>query len=127
MNRFEYRSTVILKSDFDFIRLEGGGQIQGNAEVSSAIGIPKNLEENKSIRCMIEMKLDGERDDFHVYIKTISDFGIIVLDNEDQLIKDAKEFCTPRTMDELSERLNRLISIQLGQEVNIPIPPFSVE
>ena len=41
MNRFKYKSTAVTKSEFDLTKLKGGEKIDGSAEVTVAIGIPR--------------------------------------------------------------------------------------
>ena len=53
MNRFKYKSTAVTKSEFDLTKLKGGEKIDGSAEVTVAIGIPKDSEVNRMVRCKI--------------------------------------------------------------------------
>ena len=127
MNRFKYKSTSVTKSEFDLTKLKGGEKIDGSAEVTVAIGIPKDSEVNRMVRCKIAMNITGEDNEYRCYIQTVSDFAIVDLTDQNALVKDAKEFCVPTTMEELSKRLDQLLSIQMGKKINIPIPSISVK
>ena len=127
MNFFEYKSTVITKSEFDLSKNKNDGRIVGSAEVSAAIGVPRDPEANPTVRCKAEMRITGEGETLQIYVQAISSFEIKVLDNPETLVDDAKGFCTPRTIEELSKKLDQLLSIQMGESVKIPIPPFSVK
>ena len=127
MNRFKYKSTAVTKSEFDLTKLKGGEKIDGSAEVTVAIGIPKDSEVNRMVRCKIAMNITGEDNEYRCYIQTVSDFAIVDLTDQNALGKDAKEFCVPKTMEELSKRLDQLLSIQMGKKINIPIPSISVK
>ena len=127
MNRFKYKSTVVTKSEFDLTKLKGGEKIDGSAEVTVTIGIPKDSEVNRMVRCKIAMNITGEDNEYRCYIQTVSDFAIVDLTDQNALVKDAKEFCVPKTMEELSKRLDQLLSIQMGKKINIPIPSISVK
>ena len=126
MNRFAYKSTAVTKSEFDLTKLKSGEKLDGSAEVTVAIGIPKDPETNRTVRCKIAMKIAGENNEYQCYIQTASNFTITDLTDPETLVKDAKEFCVPKTVEELSERLDRLLSIQVGKKISIPIPPISV-
>lgn len=126
MNRFAYESTAVTKSEFDLTKLKSGEKIDGSAEVAVAIGIPRDPETNRAIRCKITMKIAGEDNEYRCYIQTASDFTITDLTDPKTLVKDAKEFCVPKAVEELSKRLDQLLSIQLGKKISIPIPPISV-
>lgn len=126
MNRFKYKSTAVTKSEFDLTKLKGGEKIDGSAEVTVAIGIPKDSEVNRMVRCKIAMNITGEDNEYRCYIQTVNDFAIVDLTDQNALVKDAKEFCVPKTMEELSKRLDQLLSIQMGKKINIPIPSISV-
>ena len=76
MNRFKYKSTAVTKSEFDLTKLKGGEKIDGSAEVTVAIGIPKNSEVNRMVRCKIAMNITGEDNEYRCYIQTVSDFAI---------------------------------------------------
>lgn len=127
MNRFKYKSTAVTKSEFDLTKLKGGEKIDGSAEVTVAIGIPKDSEVNRMVRCKIAMNITGEDNEYRCYIQTVSDFAIVDLTDQNALVKDAKEVCVPKTMEELSKRLDQLLSIQMGKKINIPIPSISVK
>ena len=127
MNRFKYKSTAVTKSEFDLTKLKGGEKIDGSAEVTVAIGIPKDSEVNRMVRCKIAMNITGEDNEYRCYIQTVSDFAIVDLTDQNALVQDAKEFCVPKTMEELSKRLDQLLSIQMGKKINIPIPSISVK
>ena len=127
MNRFKYKSTAVTKSEFDLTKLKGGEKIDGSAEVTVAIGIPKDSEVNRMVRCKLAMNITGEDNEYRCYIQTVSDFAIVDLTDQNALVKDAKEFCVPKTMEELSKRLDQLLSIQMGKKINIPIPSISVK
>ena len=127
MNRFKYKSTAVTKSEFDLTKLKGGEKIDGSAEVTVAIGIPKDSEVNRMVRCKIAMNITGEDNEYRCYIQTVSEFAIVDLTDQKALVKDAKECCVPKTMEELSKRLDQLLSIQMGKKINIPIPSISVK
>ena len=93
MNRFKYKSTAVTKSEFDLTKLKGGEKIDGSAEVTVAIGIPKDSEVNRMVRCKIAMNITGEDNEYRCYIQTVSDFAIVDLTDQNALVKDAKEFC----------------------------------
>ena len=42
MNQFEYIGTKVLKSEFDFTRVKKGIQFSGDADISAAVGAPKD-------------------------------------------------------------------------------------
>ena len=92
MNRFAYKSTAVTKSEFDLTKLKRGEKLDGSAEVTVAIGIPKDPETNRTVRCKIAMKIAGENNEYQCYIQTASDFTITDLTDPETLVKDPKRW-----------------------------------
>lgn len=122
MNEFKYRETVILKSELDFTRLQGSNDFRGDANLSTSVGISKDLEKNKTVRCMAELEIGGEEKAIRIYIKTTSVFDIQVLEDTETLRQDANAICLQRTLDELSQKLADLTRLHIGKEIKIAMP-----
>lgn len=125
MNRFEHNRTTVVKSAFDFTGRKEKTQLKGNVEISGTTGTPKDPEQNKTVRCMVEVKVHSEDDSFQIYLKTISEFTIKRLESAEKLVTDAKDICLRQAVEMLSEKLDQLFSIHVGYEAHIPILPFS--
>ena len=122
MNEFKYRETLILKSELDFTRLHGSNDFHGEATLSTSVGISKDLEKNRAVRCIAELEIGGEEKAIRIYIKTASVFDIQVLENTETLRQDANAICLQRTLDELSQKLAELTRLHIGKEIKILMP-----
>ena len=122
MIEFKYREKVILKSELDFTRLHGSNDFRGDANLSTSVGISRDLEKNRAVRCIAELEIGGKEKAVRIYIKTASVFDIQVLEDAETLGQDANAICLQRTLDELSQKLAELTRLHIGKEIKIPMP-----
>lgn len=125
MNSFKYQNTAILKSELDFTRIKSLKEFSGDANLSTSVGVPKDLGKQKRIRCNVELLIGGDSERVKIFIKTSSIFEIDSIENVEHLHKDAKMFCLPKAIEELSKKLAELTRIHIGTELRIPIPQIT--
>ena len=122
MNKFVYKNTNIIESQFNFNKLQESIAFDGEVMLSSTIAVPKNISENKIIVCILDLSLGHEDDPITLHVKSQSIFEIQELANKDELHKDAKEKCLPKAGQELSERIKEITRLHIGKPISIPIP-----
>ena len=125
MNSFKYQDTAILKSELDFTRVKSLKEFSGDANLSTSVGIPNDLEKKKKIRCTVELMIGGDNDRIKIFLKTISIFEIQNIENAELLHKEAKLVCLPKAIEELSNKLAELTRIHVGTELRIPLPQIT--
>lgn len=122
MNQFEYIGTKVLKSEFDFTRVKKGIQFSGDADISAAVGAPKDLEKDRGIWCIVDFSLGGKDDIIQIKMKTSSEFSIKVLEDSTKIQEDAAKVCLRQALNEMSAVLNELVELHIGKKISIPIP-----
>lgn len=125
MNSFKYQDTAILKSELDFTRVKTLKEFSGEANLSTSVGIPNDLEKQKKIRCAVELMIGGDNERIKIFLKTVSIFEIENIENADLLHKEAKLVCLPKAIEELSKKLAELTRIHVGTELRIPLPQIT--
>lgn len=120
MNTFDYKTTIM--PDFHFGVLPGK-ELQGEVSVSFSIGIAKNLENDKRVRCdtLVEMhNFNTKHTD--IKFKAISIFDITSPQIDmDTLFDDAKEYCTPISIQMAGEKFSQISKFLIGQELNLQL------
>lgn len=125
MNHFKYQNTVIVQSELDFTRVKKPYRFTGDGNLSTSVGVPKDLEKNKRIKCIVELNIGGDNESVKIFVKTTSLFEIETPIDPDTLRKDAEEFCLVRAVEELSKKTSALTKLHLGIAVNIPVPQLT--
>ena len=122
MNKFAYKSTNILESRFDFSKLQGTISFSGEVMLSSTIAVPKNVNAENRVICILDLSLGQEDDPIQIQVKSQSIFEIQELENEETLHADAKTICFPQAGKELSKRIEEITRLHIGKPISIPIP-----
>ena len=122
MNHFIHITTEITRSQFDFSRLKGNVGFSGDASVSVAISVPKNLESSKTVVCNLDLSIGSETASLQILVQSQSLFEIEGEADPQTLEEDAKNQCYPLASRELSERVAKLTQLHTGKPLRIPIP-----
>lgn len=122
MNRFILTRTSVIQSDFDFSRLVSKAKFTSSANYSASLGLPKDPEKKRKVRCMVQFDMGGKTEPVSISVKTLSEFDIIELDCIETLSGDVERSCLKIALDEISKKVSTLIYEHIGQKVNIPIP-----
>ena len=122
MNRFKHINTTVLTSNLDFSKVEKPYTFKGNADLSVSVGIPKNLEENKRIRCEAMFKFGSEEETIKINMTSLSFFEIEAPIEEQTLREDANKICSRLAVEELAQKIARITELHVGKALNIPIP-----
>lgn len=119
MPEFKYDSTIA--SGFYFNVSPAIEKVSGEVTVTTSIGVPKDLEKRKHVRCDVSVevlnKITGEKD---IKVKTTSFFGIASGSDEsnlDKLVDDASEYCIPIALEETDRMISKAAEILIGQQV----------
>ena len=123
MPEFKYEYTVA--SDFYFNVSPSMEKVKGEVTVTASIGVPKEIEQRKHVRCDVSVellnKVTAEKD---IKAKTTSFFDIIsgIDENDlDGLVDAAAEYCIPISLEETEKIISKTAEILIGQQVNLQL------
>lgn len=125
MNQFKLLNTSILKSELDFTKAKSSLEFSGSANLSASISIPKDLEKNKIIHCILQLLIGGAEQKIRIFIKTVSVFEIETLENAEELRKDAQNICLPKATEEMSLKIQELTRLHTGTALQISLPSLT--
>ena len=97
-------------------------RFSGDADISAAVGAPKDLEKDRGIWCIVDFSLGGKDDIVQIKMKTSSEFSIKVLEDSTKIQEDAAKVCLRQALNEMSAVLNELVELHIGKKISIPIP-----
>lgn len=120
MNEFKYLSTFL--PDFTFSRYPGQ-EIRGDVSVSVNIGIPKDLNEHKMVRCILLVELiDQDTEEISIKLRSISDFDIINPEiDQATLLEDARKYCTPISLQKTDKKITELSHSLIGEFIDLQL------
>lgn len=123
MTEFKYEYTMA--SDFYFNVSPSREKVNGEVTVTTSIGVPKEIEKRKHVRCDVSVellnKVTAEKD---IKAKTTSFFDITSGAEEgdlDKLVDAAAEYCIPLSLEETDKIISKAAEVLIGQQINLQL------
>ena len=122
MNNINYVKSNIIKSCFDFSRLDGKLQYSGSCNISVSAQPPKNERpNNKDFKCIASLSIGDDEST----IKIEMAFGFLFhIDGDidfDTLSDDIESICVPKILSQISDYFRELTKIHLGASLELPL------
>lgn len=122
MNSFNYKKTVLLKSELKFSNIENEINYSGEITLSTTFAIPRDPNEKKIVVLTLDLSFGSENDSIQLNVVSRSFFEILECDSLGTLQDDVRTKCYPKASEELSERIAELTKLHVGRALKISIP-----